>query len=83
MGNSVQLGCIVNRDVQCVDSRIEETPKACLVFWQFTDLFFFFFPAVVFKKSLNSCRSKTTCINISLKRARSHVLKTNVAVLEM
>lgn len=42
MGNSVQLGCIVNRDVQCVDSRIEETPKACLVFWQFTDLFFFF-----------------------------------------
>lgn len=87
MGSSVQLGRVLSRDVQCVDSRLEETLKACLVFWQFTDffLFLFFFTNLVMVSGnpFNSCRSKTVCINISLKYARSHVLKADVAMLEM
>lgn len=60
-------------------------PKACLVFWQFTDFLIFFSTnlVMVFENPFSSCRSKTTCINISLKHARSHVLKANVAMLEM
>lgn len=48
-------------------------------------LFFFFLTnlVMVFENPFNSCRSKTSCINISLKHARNHVLKADVAMHEM